>query len=70
MLVKGSHHHASVMAEQDYPCVAWLPTAVIVMCPIVESALAPCQCRSPALMHDVAYIYLTLLMLSRHHTGA
>ena len=27
-----------------------LPTAVIVMCPIVVSALAPCQWRSPALM--------------------
>src|SRR5262249_58959667 len=36
--------------EQGYPCVARLPTSVIVICPIVVSALAPCQWRSPALM--------------------
>src|ERR1700730_18366053 len=35
---------------RSYPQVALLPTAVIVMCPIVVSALAPCQWRSPALM--------------------
>jgi hypothetical protein len=34
----------------DYPQVAWLPTVVIVICAIVVSALAPCQCRSPALI--------------------
>ena len=38
------------LAEQNYPCVAWLPTAVIVICPIVVLALAPCQWRSPALI--------------------
>src|SRR5205823_8116807 len=34
----------------SYPQVALLPTAVIVICPIVVLALAPCQWRSPALM--------------------
>src|SRR3954452_4949371 len=32
------------------PHLAWPPASVIVMCPIVVSALAPCQWRSPALM--------------------
>src|SRR4051812_9539984 len=32
------------------PHLAWPPASVIVMWPIVVSALAPCQWRSPALM--------------------
>src|SRR5439155_775489 len=40
----------ALSGAMNYPQVALLPTAVIVMCPIVESALAPCQWRSPALM--------------------
>ena len=39
-----------IRLRPDYPQVAWLPTIVIVICPIVVSALAPCQCRSPALI--------------------
>ena len=37
-------------ARLAYPHLAWPPTSVIVMWPIVVSALAPCQWRSPALM--------------------
>jgi hypothetical protein len=47
--------------------VAWPPTAVIVMWPIVVSALAPCQWRSPALICDVD---LALLVLVGDHPGA
>src|ERR1700722_16737783 len=39
-----------LMPGRGYPHLASPPTAVIVMCPIVELALEPCQCRSPALM--------------------
>ena len=35
---------------RGYPQIASLSTSVTVICPIVVSALAPCQCRSPALI--------------------
>src|SRR5580704_17020090 len=45
-----SGYRGRAPAERDYPQVAWPPTEVIVICPIVVLALAPCQWRSPALM--------------------
>jgi hypothetical protein len=43
----------------------------MVICPIVLSALAPCQWRSPAFdMDDVADIDLALLVFGRYHRTA